>query len=476
MSHDISFMVLARGLARGYHNFELLLCWLRTSRAFRLHNNFTASAPRAHHEPTMDIFKNFKTFGKPKSRDENSKLTPCCSELKTDMHTDDQSSSSGQSHGTINSPHTTATQPSRTVSALFQAHPQPGQPHTTGTEPPTTPSALALEQAHRDARRLETDAQRLVSSITTAIQLAAAESSRLLSLVEHNTITPITSEATEPSRLLSLGEHNMLAPITSVATEPSTSPPTGRREKILDEKNQLILNLSEDRDGWKNTAEESFKREDAWADKAEKLKGVALKQGEKLRALGEVATKRGEKIRGLEEEGEVWCRKMIELEGEVVGLRARAMEDSERIKELSQDGLDAEGEEDGWREMAEKAKGEVGEAKREVEKVKREAREWKKSSQDAEIKLKMLDEFEVNLKKREDELAKEEVKLKKREDQMVKKLMVSQDEVKALKDVAEVKVQAEIRKQNTIAGIKKDIIKALDRNDITSAKQSLGGM
>lgn len=305
----------------------------------------------------MDIFKNFKAFGKSKSRDETSNLTAGCSELETDMHADDQSSSSAQSQGSINPPHTTVTQPSRTVSALFLAHPQSAQSHTTSTEPPTTTSALALDQAHRDARRLETDVQRLVSSITTAIQLSAAESSRLLSLVGHNTITPIISEATEPSRLLSLGEHNTLSP--------------SRREKILDEKNQMILDLSEDRDGWKNTAEESFKREGAWADKAEKWKGVALKQGEKLRALEEVATKRGEKIGGLEEGGEVWCRKMIELEREVFRLKARAIEDSERIKELSRGVLHAEVGEDGWRDMAEKAE----EVKREVEKARIEARE-----------------------------------------------------------------------------------------------------
>lgn len=254
---------------------------------------------------------------------------------------------------------------------------------------------------------------------------------------------------------MSLSEHNTLVPISSVATAPSTSPPTGRREKVLDEKNQLILELAEDRDGWKNTAEESFKREDSWAARAEKWQDAARERDEKLNAL--------------EKEGEVWCKKMIEVEREVVRLRARATEDSERIKELSQGGLDEEREEDGCREKAEKAK-------REVKEVTKEAREWKKSMQDAEDKLKTLERYEADLKKREDELAKEELKLKKREDEMVKKLKDSQEEVKALKDAAEVKVQADIKKQNTIASIKKDIIKALNRNDITSAKQSLGKM
>ena len=254
---------------------------------------------------------------------------------------------------------------------------------------------------------------------------------------------------------LTIPPQSTITSIISVATEPSPSPPPGRREKILDEKNRLILELADDRDGWKSTAEESFQREDSWADRAEKWQDAARKRGEKLKTL--------------EREGDVWYKKTIELEREVVRLRAKAMEDSERIKELSREILDAEGEEDGWREKAEKVK-------REVEEVKNEVREWKMSSQDAEVRLKMLDELEMNLMKREDELAKEGVKLKKRQDELVKKVKDSQDEVKALKDVAEVKVQAEITKENTIAGIKKDIIKALDRNDIISAKQSLGKM
>ena len=73
-------------------------------------------------------------------------------------------------------------------------------------------------------------------------------------------------------------------------------------------------------------------------------------------------------------------------------------------------------------------------------------------------------------------LAKEEVKLKKQHGEMVKRLKDIQDEVKALRDAAGVRVQAEIKQQITIAGIKKDIIKELNRNDVTSAKQSLGKM
>ena len=304
-----------------------------------------------------------------------------------------------------------------------------------------TAAASALDQAPLNAQ----------SSITSAIQFSPAESSRLLSLVEHKTIKPIISVATG----LTIPPPSTITSIISVATEPSSSPPPGRWEKILNEKNQLILELADDRDGWKSTAEESFKRGDSWAERAEKWQDAARKRGEKLKTL--------------EREGDVWCKKIIELEREVIKLRAKAMEDSERIKELSREILDAEGEEDGWREKAEKVK-------REAEDVKKKGRKWKKSSQDAEVTLKTLDELGMNLMKREDELAKEGVKLKKRQDELAKKVKDSQDEVKALKDEAEVKVQAESKKQNTIEGIKKDIIKALDRNDITSAKQSLGKM
>ena len=86
--------------------------------------------------------------------------------------------------------------------------------------------------------------------------------------------------------------------------------------------------------------------------------------------------------------------------------------------------------------------------------------EWKKSYQDAELKLKSLGEFEATLKRMEDELAQEEMMLK-RQDGMVKKWKDSQDEVRALKDAAEVKRQAEIKQQNDTARIERNLIKEL---------------
>lgn len=78
MSHDMSSALLSRGSAEGYHNLELLL-FFATPRA---HLDRSTTILRAHQEPMMDMFKNFKTFGKSKSRDENSKLTLGCSGLK----------------------------------------------------------------------------------------------------------------------------------------------------------------------------------------------------------------------------------------------------------------------------------------------------------------------------------------------------------------------------------------------------------
>lgn len=126
---------------------------------------------------------------------------------------------------------------------------------------------------------------------------------------------------------------------------------------ILDEKNQLIPELAEDRDRWTNTAEDPFKRDDSRAYKEEKWKAFAMKQGEKLRAFAAVATKRSEKIRGFEEEAEIWWKKMIELERVLVRLRAGVIEDNERIKELLLGILDAE------KEVAEKGQDEVEEVK-----------------------------------------------------------------------------------------------------------------
>ena len=72
------------------------------------------------------------------------------------------------------------------------------------------------------------------------------------------------------------------------------------------------------------------------------------------------------------------------------------MKDSERIKALSQGVSDVE-----WREIG--CRVEVGKVKKQIEEARKEAREWKTSSQIAEVKMKTLGEFEVNLKKKEDE-------------------------------------------------------------------------